>query len=124
MPKAHMVLSDFEFFPEEPENNDPNFAYPRKNRPSVHATINGKTKIYSSIMRAPKYGADIYFPTNFSDLSALYKSLSTSTATSEVYRHSEFMKKFGDKKVIESIKTLDGYNPLLTDYDNTKFFIS
>lgn len=115
-----LLFSDFDYFPgQEPDPAHPN---PVKNAPAVHTTIGGRTKSFTSMLRAP-YTADIYFPTDFSDLKKVYEHFNpTSKAT--FLRHSDFLRRYSDELTLKGSAARDGYSPLLNDYENTSFFLT
>jgi len=114
---AHLVLSDFSHFPGqiEPKNS------PTKNIPSVHYSTDSGSVEFDSIPASPPYSADIYFPTNFYDLKRMYEALIPGAAP-KLFTNEEFMLKYQSPTEIGLAATRSGYNPLLKDYSNTKFF--
>jgi hypothetical protein len=118
LPNAALIFSDFDYFP----GQDPSEPKPIKNEPAVHATIEGKTKNYRSMLRAP-YGADIYFPTDFADLEKVYQHFNP-TAKATSLKNSDFFRHYADDLTLKACRTMDGYSPLLSDYDNTSFFLT
>jgi hypothetical protein len=69
--------------------------------------------------------ADIFFPTNFDVLRLMYNAAAKKSNASEenlqasTYSTKEFMSKYAD---VQKTKTRSGFNPLLSDYANTKIF--
>lgn len=118
-PNAHIVFSDFEYFPDE---GPPSDTAKTKNVPTVHAVVDGTSVVFESILAAPKYIADIYFPTDFKDLKILYEAITHKKA--RVVGNSKFISKYQSAEEIAKAETKSGFNPLLQDYENTKFLIS
>lgn len=89
------------------------------NAPLVQRTEGNETKTYSSYLFAPPGHVDIFYPTNFEQLSILQYQLSERVG----YHCSskQFMKHYADTK---ATRTRTFYNPLLSDFINTRFFLS
>ena len=67
-------------------------------------------------------GADIYFPTDFQALQHAYCQLSGKAEdTVRVLSTSEFMTAHGE---LHKTTCLSGYNPMVENYQNTRFFLS
>jgi len=113
--RPHLLFVDFEHFP-----NTENEPQKHKNKPVIHRTHNGKSIEYYSLKSSPKYGCDIYFPTNFLDLSNLFRFVMQTSCSIET--NEEFMRKHALK--LDALTTKSGFNPLLHDYSNTSFFLS
>lgn len=113
--RPHLLLVDFEHFPNAEEESQKH-----KNKPVIHRTQNGRSIEYYSLKSSPKYGCDIYFPTNFQDLSSLFQNIMQKPCS--VVSNEDFMTKYGLN--INSLTTKSGFNPLLDDYSNTSFLLS
>lgn len=113
--RPHLLLVDFEHFPNT--ENDPQ---KHKNKPVIHRTQDGRSIEYFSLKSSPKYGCDIYYPTNFQDLSNLFQKVLQSPCS--IVSNEDFMSKHGLK--LNSLTTKSGFNPLLHDYSNTSFLLS
>ena len=120
-PNSSIIFSDFEFFPDDPDENDEKIILPYKNIPRIHHTKNGKSIIYDNYLKPGKYNCDIYFPTNFIDFKILYEKIFNNNK-SEIIRNSDFIKKYSTN--YKQLTTKNGYNPILDDYNNTCFFLS
>jgi hypothetical protein len=71
---------------------------------------------YQSLYSPHKGSCDIFFATNFDQMSYLYTKLSNTPVHFE--KNSIFMKRYSK---VNDIKLKNGYNPLLEDYYNTSF---
>jgi hypothetical protein len=115
-----LIISDFSSLPD--------ITVAGTGAPLVASKEAGQTKDHSSYLEA-KGNADIFFPTNFGLLQQLDSYVAErasgkdglSERLSTVVTSAEFMEQCAD---VEKTKTKDGYNPLLEDYSNTKFYIS
>lgn len=90
------------------------------NAPLVQKTEGNETIEQSSYLTAPKGEYDIFFPTNFTLLKAIYHMTTKEPCSSKVLSSKEFMKRYANTK---ATKTKLGYNPLLDDFTNTAFFL-
>lgn len=124
-PSAALLFSDFEYFPKRQEELPPAQKETQeliKNEPAVHATIDGRTKNFRSMLRVP-YGADIYFPTDFDALEKVWTHFNPTSRVATL-KNSEFFRRYADDITLKACKSLDGYSPLLSDYENTSFFLT
>ncbi|XP_042446830.1 uncharacterized protein LOC122031766 isoform X1 [Zingiber officinale] len=126
LPKMSLIASDFSYLPE--------VRIPGDRAPLVSSMKGGRTTDYDSYLDA-KGNADIFFPTDFWLLERIdhYTSVwsseqKVSTPQKPLKKRrtiildtSAFMDEFG---LPSKTKTKDGYNPLLDDFKNTKFYIS
>ncbi|CAM6121675.1 unnamed protein product [Calypogeia fissa] len=116
-PNMVLIASDFSSLPD--------VSLAGQGAPLVASKISGQTKDHTTYLEA-KGHADIFFPTDFStlrklDLScAAARNINTSRHTS-ILTTAEFMDIFADT---EKTLTRDGYNPLLEDFKNTRFYLS
>jgi len=119
-PSLVLITSDFSSLPD--------VKVPGVRAPIVASKENGLTKDHSSYLEAMG-DADIFFPTDFQLLERLDHYAVTRSAEkglteeriSTVVTSAEFMEQCAE---VDKTKTCDGYNPLLEDYSNTKFYIS
>ncbi|KAL1188760.1 hypothetical protein V5N11_004287 [Cardamine amara subsp. amara] len=126
LPKMSLIASDFSFLPD--------VKVPGERAPLVSTKKDGCSSDYSSYLEA-KGDADIFFPTDFwllermdhycsgwrkveKDGSPSKKGRKRRTLTLDT---SAFMDEFG---LPSKTRTKDGYNPLLDDFKNTKFYLS
>ncbi|XP_010522409.1 PREDICTED: uncharacterized protein LOC104801033 [Tarenaya hassleriana] len=126
LPKMSLIASDFSYLPD--------VKVPGERAPLVSTKKDGRSSDYKSYLEA-KGDADIFFPTNFwllermdhycSGWSKMEKDGKSSkkgkrrrTLTLDT---SAFMEEFG---LPSKTRTRDGYNPLLDDFMNTKFYLS
>ncbi|KAK4854972.1 hypothetical protein QYF36_002836 [Acer negundo] len=125
LPKMSLIASDFSFLPD--------VKIPGERAPLVSTKKDGQSKDYSSYLEA-KGDADIFFPTDFLLLeridhycSGWLKMLKDKSSKQGKKRRtiildsSSFMEEFG---LPTKTRTKDGYNPLLDDFKNTKFYLS
>lgn len=126
LPKMSFIASDFSYLPD--------VQIPGERAPLVSTKKDGSSSDYNSYLDA-KGDADIFFPTDFLLLERMdhycsgwmkqqkdgeslkrgkkRRTLSLDTAA--------FMEEFG---LPTKTRTKDGYNPLLDDFRNTKFYLS
>ncbi|XP_038720887.1 uncharacterized protein LOC120013219 [Tripterygium wilfordii] len=124
LPKMSLIASDFSYLPD--------VKIPGERAPLVSTKKDGHSSDYDSYLDA-KGDADIFFPTDFlllermdhycsgwlklhGDSSKQGKKRRTITLDSSL-----FMEEFG---LPTKTRTKDGYNPLLDDFKNTKFYLS
>ncbi|GAB2221765.1 hypothetical protein Droror1_Dr00012953 [Drosera rotundifolia] len=125
LPKMSLIASDFSFLPD--------VRIPGERAPLVSSKHNGSSSDHDSYLDA-KGDADIFFPTDFWLLeridhycSGWTKSLLEKSSKQGKRRRtitldtSAFMEQFG---LPSKTRTKDGYNPLLDDFKNTKFYLS
>ncbi|KAK1318187.1 hypothetical protein QJS10_CPB04g01354 [Acorus calamus] len=125
LPKMSLIASDFSFLPD--------VKIPGENAPLVSTKKNGRTVDLDSYLDA-KGDADIFFPTDFSLLKRIDHHCSgwlkehTDSPSMPVKKirtitldTAAFMEEFG---LPLKTRTKDGYNPLLDDFKNTKFYLS
>ncbi|CAM8914862.1 unnamed protein product [Rhodiola kirilowii] len=125
LPKMSLIASDFSFLPD--------VKIPGDRAPLVSTKKDGTSSDYSSYLDA-KGDADIFFPTDFWLLERIdhhcsgWRKQHDNSATKKGKKRrtimldtSSFMEEFG---VPAKTKTKDGYNPLLDDFKNTKFYLS
>ncbi|KAI3915615.1 hypothetical protein MKX01_015440 [Papaver californicum] len=124
LPKMSLIASDFSYLPD--------VRIPGERAPLVSTKKDGSSTDYNSYLDA-KGDADIFFPTDFwllermdhycsgwkhdlKDTSKKGKKRRTITLGTD-----QFMEEFG---LPTKTRTKDGYNPLLDDFKNTRFYIS
>ncbi|GAB4851899.1 hypothetical protein Ancab_031298 [Ancistrocladus abbreviatus] len=125
LPKMSMIASDFSYLP--------SVRIPGERAPLVSSKRGGSSSDHGSYLDA-KGDADIFFPTDFWLLeridhycSGLLKPQDKKSAKQGKKRRtftlntSAFMEEFG---LPSRTRTKDGYNPLLDDFKNTKFYLS
>ncbi|ESQ36437.1 hypothetical protein EUTSA_v10007628mg [Eutrema salsugineum] len=126
LPKMSLIASDFSFLPD--------VKVPGERAPLVSTKKDGCSSDYSSYLNA-KGDADIFFPTDFWLLERMdhycsgWRKMEKDGTPSKKGRKrrtltldtSAFMDEFG---LPTKTRTKDGYNPLLDDFKNTKFYLS
>ncbi|XP_012456126.1 uncharacterized protein LOC105777414 isoform X3 [Gossypium raimondii] len=125
LPKMSLIASDFSFLPD--------VKVPGERAPLVSTKKDGHSSDYSNYLYA-KGDADIFFPTDFwlleridhycSGWLKLQKDKSSPQGKKRrtiTIDTSSFMEEFG---LPSKTRTKDGYNPLLDDFKNTKFYLS
>ncbi|KAL5781435.1 hypothetical protein ACOSP7_006464 [Xanthoceras sorbifolium] len=125
LPKMSLIASDFSFLPD--------VKIPGERAPLVSTKKDGQSQDYTSYLDA-KGDADIFFPTDFQLLeridhycSGWLKMQKDKSSKQGKKRRtitldsSSFMEEFG---LPTKTRTKDGYNPLLDDFKNTKFYLS
>ncbi|KAK8980570.1 hypothetical protein V6N11_063170 [Hibiscus sabdariffa] len=125
LPKMSLIASDFSFLPD--------VKIPGERAPLVSTKKDGFSSDYSNYLDA-KGDADIFFPTDFwlleridhycSGWLKLQKDKSSPQGKKRrtiTLDTCSFMEEFG---LPSKTRTKDGYNPLLDDFKNTKFYLS
>ncbi|KAG8054254.1 hypothetical protein GUJ93_ZPchr0001g29314 [Zizania palustris] len=126
LPSMSLIASDFSYLPD--------VSIPGDGAPLVSSKKDGKTLDHCNYLEA-QGDADIFFPTDFwlleqidHDCSGFSKEQKNPGAFKPVKRRrtiildsSAFMEEFG---LPLKTRTKDGYNPLLDDFRNTKFYLS
>ncbi|KAH9680837.1 protein arginine methyltransferase NDUFAF7 [Citrus sinensis] len=125
LPKMSLIASDFTFLPD--------VKVPGERAPLVSTKKDGSSTDYGNYLDA-KGDADIFFPTDFLLLermdhycSGWLKMQKDKSSKQGKKRRtltldtSSFMEEFG---LPTKTRTKDGYNPLLDDFKNTKFYLS
>ncbi|KAK3232781.1 hypothetical protein CYMTET_56888 [Cymbomonas tetramitiformis] len=124
-PNHKLVLADFDYLPD--------VVIPGHMAPLVASVSEGSTKDHGTYL-LPRGTADIFYPTDFEALQKLNaKAAQQQVAfgkstekipkrgSSQVLTTKEFMLTYGE---LGGTQTLGGFNPLLDDFTNTKFFLS
>ncbi|XP_021291676.1 protein arginine methyltransferase NDUFAF7 homolog, mitochondrial isoform X2 [Herrania umbratica] len=125
LPKMSLIASDFSYLPD--------VKIPGERAPLVSTKKDGCSSDYSNYLDA-KGEADIFFPTDFWLLERIdhycsgWLKLQKDKSSTQGKRRrtitldtSSFMEEFG---LPSKTRTKDGYNPLLDDFKNTKFYLS
>ncbi|XP_068660810.1 protein arginine methyltransferase NDUFAF7 homolog, mitochondrial [Aristolochia californica] len=125
LPKMSLIASDFSYLPD--------VKVPGVRAPLVSTKKEGLSTDYNSYLDT-KGDADIFFPTDFWLLEQIdhhcsgwrnqpedNKSKPVKKRRSITLDTSSFMEEFG---LPSKTRTKDGYNPLLDDFKNTKFYLS
>lgn len=125
LPKMSLIASDFSYLPDVRITGE--------RAPLVSTKKDGSSSDHSSYLDA-KGDADIFFPTDFWLLERMdhfcsgwlkaceYKSSKQGRKRRIITLDtSSFMEEFG---LPSKTRTKDGYNPLLDDFKNTKFYLS
>ncbi|XVF84647.1 hypothetical protein PTKIN_Ptkin17bG0054200 [Pterospermum kingtungense] len=125
LPKMSLIASDFSYLPD--------VKIPGERAPLVSTKKDGHSSDYSSYLDA-KGDADIFFPTDFWLLEHIdhycsgWLKLQKDKPSKQGKKRrtitldtSSFMEEFG---LPSKTRTKDGYNPLLDDFKNTKFYLS
>ncbi|KAI3440815.1 Protein arginine methyltransferase NDUFAF7 [Psidium guajava] len=125
LPKMSLIVSDFNYLPD--------VRIPGERAPLVSTKKDGRSSDYDSYLEA-KGDADIFFPTDFGLLERIdhfcsgWLKLHEDASSKQGRKRrtitldtSSFMEEFG---LPSRTRTKDGYNPLLDDFKNTKFYLS
>ncbi|KAE9599192.1 putative protein arginine methyltransferase NDUFAF7 [Lupinus albus] len=125
LPKMSLIASDFSYLPD--------VKVPGERAPLVSTKKDGTSSDYENYMEA-KGDADIFFPTDFRLLERMdhycsgwlklhndHSSKKGKKRRTIMLETSSFMEEFG---LPTKTRTKDGYNPLLDDFKNTKFYLS
>ncbi|CAK8531448.1 unnamed protein product [Lathyrus sativus] len=125
LPKMSLIASDFSYLPD--------VKIPGERAPLVSTKKDGSSTDYQDYMEA-KGDADIFFPTDFWLLERIdhycsgwlklqddHSSKQGKKRRTITLETSAFMEEFG---LPTKTRTKDGYNPLLDDFKNTKFYLS
>ncbi len=114
LPNAEYVMSDFDLLRNSPSNK---IGF---NAPTVSTKLEeSDAKEDFSNYLVPRGKADIFFPTDFRLLKAMYQCVTGKKSV--VMKSYEFVDEYSDKNWV---KTKSGYNPLKEDFSNTSFFLS
>lgn len=118
LPHAQMTVSDFNSIPG---------ALPGENGPVVQSVERGSAIVYDSVADAPFGRVDIMFPTNFHSLQGCHEQLFDDRYGHRPLYHimsqQNFFEEYSSHRDIEDCTCLDGYNPVLQDFDNASFFL-
>lgn len=126
LPKMSLIASDFSYLPD--------IKIPGDRAPLVTMKKDGRSIDHGSYLDA-KGDADIFFPTDFWLLERMdhhcsgWSKVMTGPGSSKPVKKrrtitldtAAFMEEFG---LPSKTRTKDGYNPLLDDFKNTKFYLS
>lgn len=126
LPKMSLIASDFSYLPDVRVSGD--------RAPLVSSKKNGKTVDHNEYLHAAG-DADIFFPTDFwlleqidhycsgwlNEQTGSKSSKPTKKRRTITLDTAAFMEEFG---LPSKTRTKDGYNPLLDDFRNTKFYLS
>ncbi|EYU32661.1 hypothetical protein ABFS82_14G034700 [Erythranthe guttata] len=124
LPKMSLIASDFSYLPD--------VRIPGERAPLVSSKKDGKSSDLNSYLDA-KGEADIFFPTDFWLLERIDHHCSVKLKPRDISSKkgkkrrtltldtSSFMEEFG---LPTKTRTKDGYNPMLDDFKNTKFYLS
>ncbi|KAH9649900.1 protein arginine methyltransferase NDUFAF7 [Citrus sinensis] len=125
LPKMSLIASDFTFLPD--------VKVPGERAPLVSTKKDGSSTDYGNYLDA-KGDADIFFPTDFLLLECMdhycsgWLKMQKDKSSKQGKKRrtltldtSSFMEEFG---LPTKTRTKDGYNPLLDDFKNTKFYLS
>lgn len=109
VPGHRLVLADFDSLPESKMHG--------LNAPVVASqSSGGKTHDRMSYLEGDMGSSDVFFPTCFETLKKLDANKNGKYMTTKA-----FMQKWSDSN---ACLTRNGYNPLLSDFSNTKFYLS
>ena len=124
-PNHRLVAADFDSLP--------GVTMPGRNAPLVAAQARGgKTRDLPTYLEEVG-DADVFFPTDFARLRVLDAAARRTASTDGAVERSDerargeilstraFMERWAD---VEATATRSGYNPLLQDFANTKFYLS
>jgi hypothetical protein len=110
-PRHKLCLSDFHVLPDTIEGVD---------APVVQTRYQGSMIPCSTYLVQPGW-FDIFFPTNFELMQQMYTLLSNGKKT-QVLTQKEFLTLYS--RQISHTRTQSGDNPMLTFYENMKFFLT
>lgn len=116
LPQAHLTITDFHSFPG---------ALPGVNAPVVQSVRGGAAIVYDEVHSAPFGKADIMFPTDFHSLACGHESMmrDETQVSRLILKQSNFFQLFSSKEDVEASTCLDGYNPILHDFQNVSYFL-
>lgn len=119
IPNAQMTISDFDSFPG---------ALPGENAPVVQSVQRGSAIVYDTVEKAPFGKVDVMFPTNFSALQRCHETLSQEGVERDLHLYritsqQQFFEENSSENAIKDSTCLDGYNPILQDFENASVFL-
>lgn len=110
-PAHTMLLADFSWLPPQPGG--------ALLAPVVHSKEGGVTRDRGGrVLEAADGTCDVFFPTDFDALGALYRT--AGGAEAESVPSAQLLAEYAE---LEHTETRSGYNPLLSDFTNTRIFI-
>lgn len=109
-PKHRIIISDFNSLPESIVGVD---------APVVQTRFENAMIPCTTYLVQPGY-FDIFFPTNFELLKAVYQQVNPGKKV-EILSHANFLKIYGD---LPATTTTSGDNPMLQYYENVSFIVS
>jgi hypothetical protein len=113
VPNHELLLADFDFLP--------NVIIAGENAPIVSSTVDGKAVDRGELLgETPFGGVDVFFPTDFRLLSAMYRSMHP-TGRVCVEKAGSFLRAALPEGDHDGIRARDGSCPMLDDYENTSF---
>lgn len=124
VPSISFTLSDFSCFPGTISG---------KNAPVVQRVEAGTATVYDSVQQAPFGKVDIMFPTDFSQVVKAYLRIVHSQRLVEgtdgnpkatVHTQRDFFERYGDTDDVNRSTCVDGFNPILSDFQNVSFFLA
>lgn len=110
IPRHRLIISDFSSLPNAVKGH---------NGPVVQTRYRGDTVACTTYL-LQRGLFDIFFPINFSLLSAVHQHVRKGS-TGSVLSHAEFCKKFGN---VQATRTRSGYNPMLEEFQNVHMYLS
>ena len=114
LPNADFIMSDFDLLRNSPSNR---IGF---NAPTVSTKLEASdAKVDYSSYLVPRGKADIFFPTDFRFLKALYQNVTGKKSL--IMKSYEFVDEYSERNWV---RTKSGYNPLKEDFSNTSFFLS
>ena len=115
VPNHELLLGDFDFLP--------GVAIAGEFAPIVSSTVDGKARDRGELLSAPRGSVDIFFPTDFRLLAAMYEQVGPggTGGAGEIFKAHEFLGKVAGDDVLTACTLADGSIPLLVDYSNTSF---
>ena len=115
VPNHELLLGDFDFLP--------GVAIAGEFAPIVSSTVDGKARDRGELLSAPRGSVDIFFPTDFRLLAAMYEQVGAGGCAVEIFKAHEFLGNLvaGDLDVLTACTLADGSIPLLSDYANSSF---
>lgn len=126
-PQHRIIAADFDFLPppdlglaaflRHARANEPAFLEPLVAGPHP---LTGRHVDYTDYLAAEPGAADIFFPTDFGALQQAYSAV-LGGRHADVSPSAEFLGKYAE---VERTTVKGGYNPMLEDFENTRFFTS
>jgi len=111
-PSHRLVLSDFDSLPDAVEGTC---------GPVVQTRYEGRTVPVNTYLVHPGW-FDIFFPTNFEELAAVYENVTGDSG--RIMTQRKFLELYAGDEILKATTTKSGENPMLGFYENFKFYIT